>query len=255
MSGNRVQDHDAGDDTGRAVATRILAAVRAVDGRDAAITPETLAAKYRTPTMTIGHWSRFTCNLPTRSDFAAIQEKEWFDAGSAEKIPEGAPIWLGLDVAWKWDTTAAVPLWWRDSQFRLLGPASILVPPRDGSSMHPSLVERMLTEIHERNPLHTIVMDTSRAEQLATWISDAFGATVIDGAIMVAGGEVFEPVQALDTVEMIPPGDLAWLRSVDLPMGLHGNPLVALDDRVYLPGGSIEAAAVDNPGQLFFITP
>jgi hypothetical protein len=38
-------------------------------------------------------------------------------------------------------------------------------------------------------------------------------------------------------------------------MGLHGNPLVALDDRVYLPGGSIEAAAVDNPGQLFFITP
>jgi sarcosine/dimethylglycine N-methyltransferase len=44
MSGNRVQDHDAGDDTGSAVATRILAAVRAVDGRDAAITPETLAA-------------------------------------------------------------------------------------------------------------------------------------------------------------------------------------------------------------------
>jgi hypothetical protein len=44
MSGNRVQDHDAGDDTGSAVATRILAAVCAVDGRDAAITPETLAA-------------------------------------------------------------------------------------------------------------------------------------------------------------------------------------------------------------------
>jgi N-acetylneuraminic acid mutarotase len=82
-----------------------------------------------------------------------------------------------------------------------------------------------------------------------------FGATVIEGAVMVAGGEVFEPVQALDTVETIPPGELSWLRSVDLPMGLHGNPLVALDDRVYLPGGSIEAAAVDNPGQLFFITP
>jgi hypothetical protein len=42
MSGNRVQDHYAGDDTGRAMASRILAAVRAVYGRDAAITPEIL---------------------------------------------------------------------------------------------------------------------------------------------------------------------------------------------------------------------
>jgi ubiquinone/menaquinone biosynthesis C-methylase UbiE len=43
MSGNRVQDHYAGDDTGSAMASRILAAVRAVYGQDAAITPETLA--------------------------------------------------------------------------------------------------------------------------------------------------------------------------------------------------------------------
>jgi hypothetical protein len=49
--------------------------------------------------------------------------------------------------------------------------------------------------------------------------------------------------------------DAGWRRSVDLPIGLHGNPLVALGGRVYLPGGSIEAAAVDNPGQLFYITP
>jgi sarcosine/dimethylglycine N-methyltransferase len=43
MSGNSVQDHYAGDDTGSAMASRILAAVRAVYGQDAAITPETLA--------------------------------------------------------------------------------------------------------------------------------------------------------------------------------------------------------------------
>ena len=43
MSGNIVQDHYAGDDTGSAMASRILAAVRAVYGSDAAITPETLA--------------------------------------------------------------------------------------------------------------------------------------------------------------------------------------------------------------------
>jgi N-acetylneuraminic acid mutarotase len=86
-----------------------------------------------------------------------------------------------------------------------------------------------------------------------------FGATVVDGMVMVAGGEVFEPVQALDTVEvlgmMLSENNTGWLRSVELPMGLHGNPLVTIGDQVYLPGGSIEAAAVDNPGQLFFITP
>jgi phage terminase large subunit-like protein len=141
---------------------------------------EYLAEKRDLPGMTTAHWSRFTCNLASRAENAAIQEREWWAAKVEEEIPAGEPIWLGLDVAWKWDTTAAVPLWWRDSEYRLLGPARVLVPPRDGSSLHPDAVEQTLTEIHARNPLHTVVMDTSRAEQLATWISDTFDATVID---------------------------------------------------------------------------
>jgi sarcosine/dimethylglycine N-methyltransferase len=43
MAGNSIQDHYAGDDTGSDMASRILGAVRAVYGSDAAITPETLA--------------------------------------------------------------------------------------------------------------------------------------------------------------------------------------------------------------------
>jgi hypothetical protein len=145
-----------------------------------AITVEGLAAKFRSPTMTPLHWGRFVCNRPSRSEMAAIQEGEWFAAITEERIPEGVPVWLGLDVAWKWDTTAAVPLWWRDSKFRLLGPASILVPPRDGTSLDPLKVERMLVDLHARNPLHTVVMDPSKAEQLAMWIEDTFGARVVE---------------------------------------------------------------------------
>ena len=55
------------------------------------------------------HWRRFTCNLPTRSDVAAIQEKEWFDARTDDRVPEGEPVWAGLDLGWKYDTTAIVP--------------------------------------------------------------------------------------------------------------------------------------------------
>jgi phage terminase large subunit-like protein len=139
-----------------------------------------LARKRAAPSMTLGHWRRFTCNLPTRSDDAAITEAEWFAARTDEEIPAGEPIWLGLDVAWKWDTTAAVPFWMKDPQHRLLGPATVLVPPRDGNSLDPDVVERALWDIHQRNPIHTVVMDTSRAEQLMLWIETKMGATVVD---------------------------------------------------------------------------
>lgn len=144
------------------------------------VTVPMLAEKRGSPTMTVQHWRRFVCNLPTRTASAAIQESEWFAAASTEEIPAGEPIWLGLDVAWKWDTTALVPLWWRSSEQRLLGPATVLEPPRDGTSLDPNLVERALIQIHEVNPLHTVVMDTSKAEQLAEWISSELGCRVVE---------------------------------------------------------------------------
>lgn len=145
-----------------------------------AITVDMLAEKRAAPTMTLGHWRRFVCNLPTRTDDAAITEAEWFAAATDEVIPEGEPIWLGLDVAWKWDTTALVPFWMPEPEHRLLGPATIVVPPRDGNSLDPALIENAVLAIHARNPIHTVVMDVSRAEQLGTWIGDHTGAVVID---------------------------------------------------------------------------
>jgi phage terminase large subunit-like protein len=144
------------------------------------ITVDSLTEKLTSETMTMQHWRRFTCNLPTRGEDAAIEELEWEQAQVAEQIPEGQPVWLGLDLAWKWDTTAAVPLWVRDPDYRLLGPAAVLTPPRDGTSLDPYVVERALIEIHERNPIHTVVMDMSKGEQLAAWIEEELGAVVVD---------------------------------------------------------------------------
>ena len=75
-----------------------------------------------------------------------------------------------------------------------------------------------------------------------------FGAAVVDGAIVVAGGEVFSPDEALTSVEILEPDGDQWAPIEPLPHGLHGNPLVAIDTAVYLPGGSLRAAAVDNDG-------
>jgi hypothetical protein len=146
------------------------------------ITVATLTDKYNSPTMTLAHWSRFVCNRPTRGQDSAITEAEWARAEVADGIPPGEPIWLGLDVAWKWDTTAAVPFYWRDPAYRLFGPATVLVPPRDGTSLDPASVEKALLDIHALNPIHTVVMDLSRAEQLGMWIEQKIGATVLDRA-------------------------------------------------------------------------
>ena len=145
-----------------------------------AITIPRLREKLSAPTMTMPHWLRLTCNRPQRESNVAIQEAEWDAAIDRAGIPRGTPIWLGLDVAWKWDTTAAVPLHWVSPTRRLLGAASILEPPRDGSSIDPHLMEKMLLDIHGETPIHTVVMDISRAEQLAAWIRETIGAEVIE---------------------------------------------------------------------------
>jgi phage terminase large subunit-like protein len=146
------------------------------------ITVESLRKKRASPTMTLAHWRRFVCDLPTRSVSSAITEAEWFAAGVDDEIPAGEPIWLGIDLAFKFDCTALVPLWWRDDEYRLLGPATILTPPRDGNSLNPDLIEDAILTIKARNPIHTVVLDRSKAEQLAEWISRETGATVIERA-------------------------------------------------------------------------
>lgn len=144
------------------------------------ITVASLREDRESPTMTISHWRRFKCNLPTRSDQAAIVETEWAAAATEARIPKGQPIALGIDIGWKWDTTALVPLWFRDARFRLLGPATVLVPPRDGTSLHPDEVKKALSAIHARNPIHTVVMDITRAEDIAAWAHDELKAKVIE---------------------------------------------------------------------------
>lgn len=144
------------------------------------VTLASLKEKKETPTMTDSHWGRFTCNVATRGGNPAITETEWWAAFIDEIIPEGVPIWAGLDIAWKWDTTALVPLWARDKHFFLAGECHILEPPRDGTSLDPDKIEDALLETHARNPIHTLVMDTNRAEQLASWAEKELGCEVVD---------------------------------------------------------------------------
>ena len=200
------------------------------------VTKASLRKNFDSPTMTMGHWRRFKCNLPTRSDDAAITEAEWAAAATSERIPVGEPIWLGLDLAWKWDTTAAVPLWIRDPEFRLLGPAQVLWPPRNGQSLDPGLVESMLLDIHDANPVHTVVMDTTKGEQLAEWIRTELGAEVIDR-------QQTSVLAAVDYERFMEALRLGWLRHAG-DAGLRRHALNAVAR--LLPGGQARFDRADR---------
>jgi phage terminase large subunit-like protein len=143
------------------------------------ITEATLAEDFASPTMDLGDWKRLKCNRPTRSVISAITDKEWDDAQVKEEIPGGAEIDIGLDIAFKWDTTALVPLW-NGPKYRLLGDATVLVPPRDGSSLHPDEIKNALHELAHGFQVGAVVMDMERAADVGSWIEDELSITVID---------------------------------------------------------------------------
>lgn len=158
-------------------------------------TVEQLRRKREKPTWNLTHWRRFTCNLPTRSALSAVTEAEWSDARSDRSIPEGAEVWAGLDLGWKFDSTALVPLWEESDEFRLFGDATVLDPPGNGDMLDAELVKLAIAGLHGRNPLVALVMDMKGGADIAAWASTELGLVVIDrpqgNSFMVADYNAF----------------------------------------------------------------
>lgn len=171
---------------------------KALDPREVAkvnplptVTPETLAEEIESPTFDIGDWKRLKCNIAARSILAAISDEEWAAAADRDlrEIPVGVRIDCGLDLGWKHDTTSLTPQWRTDRTVRIgsvdvpvhvWDEAEILIPPRDGSSMHPDKIKDALARRHDRNPIDTLVMDMTDGEDIAAWAADELGCTIVD---------------------------------------------------------------------------
>ena len=144
-----------------------------------------LAEKLGSETLDFGEdWLRLTCNIPSRSTDTAIPEILWDScaltpADEVQEIPAGVPIMVGGDFAWLEDTTAITPLWVRDSHFRLFGDPVILEPPGGGEMLDSNEVKAAILNIHERNPIEVFVMDPSKAQDIAQWISNELGCLVV----------------------------------------------------------------------------
>lgn len=111
-----------------------------------------------------------------------------------------------------------------------------------------AIAGRWQGEIFSSTEVYDPGTDTWREGPTLLEPRSGFGATVSGETIVVAGGEVFGPDEALSSVEYLVDG--VWVDGEALPIGLHGNPLVVLGERMYLPGGSTRPGGVENPGSL-----
>jgi len=185
----------------------------------------------------------------------------WVDrAPVPEPVAAGAAVVLGQEIHVLGGAPGGLFLRYDpegDSWSRLRGPARerehVASVVLDGEIW--AIGGRWEGEIFDTTEVFDPDTQTWRAGPSLGEARSGFGAAVIDGAIVVAGGEVFSPDRALTSVELLEPGDEQWATIEPLPHGLHGNPLVAIDTAVYLPGGSIRAAGVDNDGLTYRLVP
>lgn len=143
------------------------------------VTKASLARKRKAPSMTVGHWRRFVCNLATRTEAAAVGEEEWTDRKTDEQPAAGAQCDVGLDIGWRWDTTALVPLF-QTEWGHLLGRSRILTPPRDGNSLRPEEIYDAFERLNDEHPIVRVVMDASAGEEIEAWLERELGVEVVE---------------------------------------------------------------------------
>ena len=230
------------------------------------VTVESLAAKRASPSMTVAHWRRFSCNVATRADEAAVGEAEWM-AAAVEFEPEpGQSCDVGIDVGWKKDATAIVPLFTTDGGY-VLGSPTILNPPRDGSSLRPEQIYEALEALHARNPIAQAVFDPSAGgELIAAWLEDTLGVRVVEHsqkaeAMAVAAERFLEGLRAgtlrhigdpdltrhvLNGVEKeLPGGKIRFVRPHESRSSTGLNPLREID--ALIAAAMVVSVAVSAP--------
>lgn len=128
-------------------------------------TKKVLKERHDSPSMTKWQWARFACGVWLQGENAAISPGEWDALCEPATIPDGARVWIGMDLGWKIDCTALVPLFWESAERRLTSHAIVLEPPGDGSLLDDRLISDGLLELNERFQILGVVYDPNAGGQ------------------------------------------------------------------------------------------
>jgi hypothetical protein len=141
----------------------------------------------------IGRWVflRQNANQWVTAGLAALDRGQWWRLRARDengqrvqlKIPEGKGIrvFVGLDRAQKWDSTAIVPVWKPPKGKVRVAGAVILENPRNGKRRRTRDVGEILEAMHERWPDMVIVFDRNQGGgDVAEQLEEDHGLTIID---------------------------------------------------------------------------
>lgn len=128
-------------------------------------TPQSLRTRYLSASMEPWQWARFTCGVWLGGENSAFDAVAWRNCGRWPDIAEGTHVWLGVDLGWRYDSTALVPFHFDESQDipdgspEVVGLPTIIEAPGDGTSTSHKAVLTAISAIHKRTPIDVIVID------------------------------------------------------------------------------------------------
>jgi phage terminase large subunit-like protein len=139
------------------------------------VTEAELRRRRDSPSMQEIDWLRYACNQ------WHISADAWLDPGAwpalAEPgvtIPDLAPVWLGVDIGLKYDSSAVVVIGPpRDSDGRLPVQGREFRPPGDGTALDLFEVENHIRELATKYRVQGVVYDRFSFERSAQELSDS----------------------------------------------------------------------------------
>lgn len=142
-----------------------------------------LKERHDDESMTDWQWARFACGVWLAGEDGAISGKEWAAcADPSAVIPADTKgVHIGVDLAWRWDTAAFVPVVKGDDDLLIVGRPIILHPPGDGTSIDDHEHWKVVEEMSKTWPEATFVIDPNAGgESLAQRIDAELPARVAE---------------------------------------------------------------------------
>ena len=129
-------------------------------------TAESLREIAESPSTTPWYFARFCAGVWLKGEDAAIRPHEW-DAlhRPGLEIPAGGEVFLGLDLGWRIDCTAMVPVH-VDGDRRIVADVTVLEPPPDGGWLDERLIADALIGYSKRFRLTVVYDPAAGAAQL-----------------------------------------------------------------------------------------
>ena len=135
------------------------------------MTVERLRERHDSPSMAPWQWARFACNVWTQGEEAWLPIGVWDSHRRKGAIPEGAAVWLGIDLGLKHDSAAIVAVS-EESEKHYRAEAVILTPPGDGESLDIAEVEAAVRRAAEKWDVQAAAYDPWRFERSAQILGD-----------------------------------------------------------------------------------